>query len=77
MPQGPAHRLGLIAIEAGEAGAEQLSVALGYDRLGKGIGLRQQAARLVARQIDALQRFVFAFQRADLDDPAGMDRWPA
>ena len=70
--QRPADRFGLIALEAGEAGAEQLAVILGNDRLGEGIGLAEQAAGLIARQIDARAGFAFAFQRADLDDPAGV-----
>ena len=40
--QRPAHRLGLVALEAGEAGAEQFAVVLGDDRFGEGIGLAQQ-----------------------------------
>ena len=71
--QRPADRFGLIAVEAGEAGPEQLPVALGDDRFGERIGLRKQAAGLIARRIDALQRFAFALQRADLDDPSGVD----
>src|SRR5207253_5039028 len=63
-----ADRFGLIALEAGEAGAEQLSVILGNDRLGEGIGLAQQAAGLAAGKFDPLLGFAFAFQRADLDD---------
>ena len=31
--QRPAYRFGLIAVEAGEAGAEQLAIALGDHRL--------------------------------------------
>ena len=74
MLQGPADRLGLVAIEAGEAGPEQLLVALGDDRLGERIGLAEQAAGLAARRLDALARFAFTLERADLDDPAGMGR---
>ena len=37
--QGPAYRLGLIAIEAGEARPEQLLVALGDHRFGERVGL--------------------------------------
>src|SRR3954468_8206408 len=69
--QHPAHRFGLIAVEAGKAGPEQLLFALGDDRLGKRISLRQQSVGLVARRIDALQGFGLALQRADLNDPAG------
>src|SRR5712675_1825558 len=68
--QRPAHRLGLIALQPRKAGAEQFSVILGDDRLGKGIGLVEHAAGLVAGGLDALSRFAFAFQRADLDDPS-------
>src|SRR4030081_3675345 len=39
-----ADRFGLIALEAGEAGAEELAIILGNDRLGEWIGLAQQAA---------------------------------
>src|SRR5260370_30156301 len=70
--QGPADRFGLIAVEAGEAGPEQLPVAFGDDRFGKRIGLRKQAAGLTARRIDALPRLAFALQRADLNDPSGV-----
>src|SRR6202022_1796216 len=54
--QRPAYRFGLVALEAGEARPEQLPVAFGDDRLGERIGLGQQAAGLIARRIDALQR---------------------
>ena len=40
MLQRPAHRLGLIPVEAGETGPEQLAFALGDHRLGERIGLR-------------------------------------
>src|SRR5438876_906046 len=66
-----ADRLGLIALEPGKTGAEQFSVVLGDNRLGKGIGLVEHAAGLALGGIDALARFAFAFQRTDLDDPAG------
>ena len=46
---------------------------LGDDRLGERIGLAEQAAGLVAGKVDPLLGFAFAFQRADLDDPAGAD----
>src|SRR5260370_13287239 len=72
--QGPADRFGLVAIEAGEAGPEQLPVALGEDRFSERIGLCQQAAGLTARGIDALPRFALALQRADLHDPSGVGR---
>ena len=48
-PQRPAHRFGLIAVEAGETGAEQLPVTFGDDRFGERIGLAEQAVGLVAR----------------------------
>ena len=47
-----AHRLGLIAVEAGEAGPEQLPFALGDDRFGEGLGLGKQVAGLAARGFD-------------------------
>ena len=72
--QRPAYRLGLVALEAGEPGAEQFSIVLGDDRLGERIGLVEQAARLTAGEIDALARLAFALERADLDDPSGMGR---
>jgi hypothetical protein len=70
--QRPAHRFGLIAIEAGETGPEQLAFALGDDRFGERISLVEQAVGLTARGVDTLTRFAFAFQRADLNDPSGM-----
>src|SRR5712671_2036780 len=70
--QRPAYRFGLIAIEAGEAGPEQLPFALGDNRLGKRIGVRKQTAGLAARCFEPLPRFAFGFQRADLDDPSGV-----
>lgn len=73
MLQGPAHRFRLIAVEAGKTGPEQLSVAFGHHRFGERIGLGEQAVGLTARRVDALQRFTFAFQRADLNDPSGVD----
>ena len=73
MLQGPTYRFSSIAVEAGKAGPEQLSVAFGNDRLCKRIGVGEQAAGLAARRVDALPRFVLAFQRADLNDPAGAD----
>src|SRR6266481_931762 len=69
-----AHRFRLIAAEAGEAGPVQFLVALGDDRFGEGIGFRQQAVGLAARGIDALPRFAFALERADLNDPSGVGR---
>ena len=69
-----ADRFGLVAVEPGEAGAEQLPVALGDHRFGERIGLAEQAAGLVAGGIEALPGLAFALQRADLDDPAGVDR---
>src|SRR5258708_34038055 len=63
--QRPGYRFGLIAVEAGEAGPEQFSVAFGDDRLGERIGFREQAVGLIARGLDALQRFALAFERAD------------
>src|SRR2546430_7279058 len=72
--QGPAYRLGLIAIEAGEARPEQLFIAFGDHRFGERIGLGEQSAGLAARGFDALLRFGFAVQCADLNDPAGMGR---
>ena len=74
MLQRAANRLGLVAIKAGETGAEQLAVALGDDRFGKRIGLGEQAVGLAAGGFDALLSLVFAFERADLDDPSGVDR---
>src|ERR1700681_656988 len=74
MLQRSAYRFGLIVIEAGEAGPEQFAVAFGDDRFGERIGLRKQAVGLIARRVDALQRFAFAFQRADLDDPSRVGR---
>ena len=71
-PQCLAHGFGLVALKTGETGAEQLSVVLGDDRLGKRIGLRKQAARLAACGLDALLGFAFAFERADLNDPSGV-----
>ena len=65
-----ADRFGLVAFEAGEAGAEQLSIVLGDDRFGERIGLAEQAAGRAARGLDALLGFAFAFQRADLNDPS-------
>ena len=73
MLQRSAYRFGLIVIEAGEAGPEQFAVAFGDDRFGERIGLRKQAVGLIARRVDALQRFAFAFQRADLNDPSIVD----
>src|SRR5258708_25590424 len=70
--QRPAYRFGLVAVEAGETSREQLPVAFGDNRLGKRIGLGKQAAGLVARRLNALPRFAFAFQRADLNDPSGV-----
>src|ERR1700733_13288258 len=70
--QRPAHRFGLIAIEAGEAGPEQLSFALGDDRFGERVGLVEQAVGLTARGFDAQAGFAFAFQRSDLNDPSGV-----
>src|SRR3979409_1113992 len=55
--QGPANRFGLIAIEAGEAGPEQLLVAFSDHRFGKWIGFGEQAAGLTARRFDALPGF--------------------
>src|SRR6202158_1531217 len=72
--QGPANRFGLIAVEAGEASPEQLLVAFSDHRFGKRIGFGEQPAGLTARRFDALPRFVFAIQRADLNDPASMGR---
>ena len=40
--QGLAGGLGLVALKAGETGAEQFAVVLGNDRLGEGIGLAQE-----------------------------------
>ena len=74
MLQRPAYRLGLIAVEAGETGPVQLLVALGDDRLGERIGLREQPAGLIAGRVEALLGFVLALERADLNDPAGVDR---
>src|SRR5882757_1680370 len=65
-----ADRFGLIALKAGEAGAEQLAIILGHHRLGEGVGPAEQAVGLIAREIDTGTGFSFAFQRADLDDPA-------
>ena len=45
--QRPAYRFGLIAVEACEAGPEQLPVTLGDDRLGKRIGLGEQASTAI------------------------------
>ena len=73
MLQRSAYRFGLIVIEAGEAGPEQFAVAFGDDRFGERIGLCKQAVGLIARRVDALQRFAFAFQRADLNDPSIVD----
>jgi hypothetical protein len=69
--QCPADLLGLVPLEAGEAGTEQLANVLGNDRLGERIGLVEQAAGLVAGEIDTGAGFAFAFETADLDDPAG------
>src|ERR1700726_1769849 len=74
MLQRAANRLGLVAIKAGETGAEQLAVALGDGRLGKRVGLGEQAMGLAAGGLDALLGFVLAFERTDLDDPSGVDR---
>ena len=74
MLQRAANRLGLVAIKAGETGAEQLAVALGDHRFGKRIGLGEQAVGLAASGLDPLLGFVLAFERADLDDPSGVDR---
>ena len=73
MLQCPAYGFGLIALEAGKAGPEQLFVAFGDHRFGERIGLRKQAVGLVACVVDALPSFAFALQRADLNDPAGVD----
>src|SRR3569833_43042 len=64
-----AHGFGLLAIEAGEACANQRLVALGH-RLGERIGLAQQTLCMAAGRLDALLRFRCTFRRADLDDPA-------
>ena len=74
MLQRAARRFGLITIEAGEAGSEQLSFALGDHRFGERISLIEQATGLSARGFNALARFAFALQRADLNDPSGMGR---
>src|ERR1700761_3818466 len=70
--QGLAYRFGLIAVEAGKAGPEQLAVALGRDRLGERLGFAEQAVGTVACRVDALLGFAFALERTDLDDPAGV-----
>ena len=72
MPKRPARRFGLIAVEAGKAGPEQLSVTLGNDGFRERIGLAEQAAGLIARRVDAQPRFALALQRTDLNDPSGM-----
>src|SRR5882757_6439514 len=58
--QRPAHGFGLIAVEAGEAGAKQLAVTFGDHRFGERVGLAEQATGLVARGVDAFARFAFA-----------------
>ena len=70
--QGLANRFGLIALQSGEPRAVELAVAFRHHRLGEGVRLAEQAAGLIARRIDALLSFAFAFERADLNDPAGM-----
>ncbi len=57
MFQRAANRLGLIVMQAGETGADQLAVA-GDDRFGKRIGLGEQAMGLAADDLDALLGFV-------------------
>src|ERR1700730_10878641 len=69
--QCPAYRLGLVVVEAGKAGAKQLLVAFGDDRLSERIGVSEQAAGLIARRVDALPGLAFTFQCADLNDPSG------
>src|ERR1700687_3712067 len=70
--QGPANCFCLVVVEAGEAGGDKLPVAFGADGFGKRIGVREQAAGLTARCLDALPRFALTLQRADLNDPAGV-----
>ncbi len=67
-----ADRLGLISLEAGEADTEQLAIVSGNNQLGEGMGLAEQATGPAAREIDTGAGIAFAFQRADLDDPAGV-----
>src|SRR3954468_17195517 len=71
--QRPADCLRLIAVKAGKAGTEQLPFALGDYRLRERIGFAEHAAGLIARGFEALPRFTFGLQRADLDDPSGAD----
>src|SRR5689334_2433219 len=71
--KGPADRFGLISLEACEAGAVELAVILGDHGLGEGISSGQETAGAVARSFNPFLRLVFAFQGADLDDPAGVD----
>src|SRR5438128_2649222 len=70
--QGAADGFGLVPLEPGEAGAVELAIVLGDDRLGEWIGLAEQAAGRAARGIDALLGLVLALERANLDDPAAM-----
>jgi len=58
---------GTVWVEAGEAGPEQLSVALGDDRFGERIGLAEQAVGLAPRRLYALACLALAVERADLE----------
>src|SRR5258705_317284 len=68
-----AHGLRLTAVQACKTGAEQGSVVLGDHGVGERIGLAEQAMGLAACGLDALLRLAFALQRADLNNPAGMN----
>src|SRR5580704_13770908 len=68
--QRPTYGFRLIAVEAGEAGSKQLSVAFGDHRFGERISLVEQAVGLAARGINTLPGFAFALQRANLNDPS-------
>jgi len=60
-------RFGLIALEAGETGTEQLSVILGDHRLGEGIGRRPRATkRKISKGIDGEREAdVALYQRSE------------
>src|SRR5258708_12033422 len=51
--QRPAYRFGLIAVEAGEAGPEQFSVAFGDDRLGEPTAFPHHALALIPPALPA------------------------
>ena len=71
--QGAARGFGLVAVEAGEAGAIEFLVSLAY-RLREGIGLAQHLGGSTSGRIETLTRLALRFQCADLNDPTRMRR---